>query len=79
MTGLTWVRGKLRLKRAKPEPEPAKPQPQPARQLADFLRRCPTCQRLRAKPGENPGLLAGACMCAANAESLADRPNGLRF
>ena len=86
MISFTWGKGQLKIQRNQPKPEskpqPAQPaQPRQPRQLADFLRRCPVCRKLRAQPGENPGMVAGACMCDANRErdALADRVSGLHF
>ena len=65
MIDWAWVAGKLRIKRAKPEPEPQPEPEKPAkpRELAEWLRRCPVCHRLKVQPGENPGMIVGACMC----------------
>ena len=65
MTGWMWVKGRLRIKRAKPEPEPQPEPEKPAkpRELAEWLRRCPACHRLKVQPGENPAMYVGMCMC----------------
>ena len=67
MTGWTWVRAKLAIRRQRPEPEPqppAKPQ-----ELAEWVRRCPVCRKLKVQPGENPGLFVGVCQCDLKVET----------
>ena len=58
MIDWTWVSGRLRIKRRRVQLEPAKP-----RELAEWLRRCPACHRLKVQPGENPAMYVGMCMC----------------
>ena len=58
MIDWTWVSGRLRIKRRRVQPEPAKP-----RELAEWLRRCPVCHRLKVQPGENPAMYVGMCVC----------------
>ena len=80
MLKLAWIAGKLGIRRETVKPEKLA-QPAQPRQLADFLRRCQTCGKLRALPGQNPGLLLGVCECSWRAErdGLADRVSGLHF
>ena len=56
------VREKIRL--AQPQPTP-----QPRRAVALQVR-CPVCKRWQARPGANPGLIAGACQCQTKREAL---------
>ena len=79
MTRWTWVAGKLRLKRERPQ---AEPEPPTARaRVAHTQVRCPKCGKWPAPPGQNPGMIAGACTCFQDAEkdALDDRPGGFRL
>ena len=42
---------------------------QPRRAVALQVR-CPVCKRWQARPGANPGLIAGACQCQTKREAL---------
>ena len=46
----------------------AQPQPRQPRRAAQV--RCPVCKLWQARPGGNPGLIAGACQCDSKREAL---------